>query len=357
MVIVFCYPPNNAILLFCVFMSLCPSIPLLPSMTFCATPHLLIQIVAAFILDIIIGDPQWRYHPVRLIGKLIEGTEHLLRRCPIPERLAGILLTASITGSVWLLASVVALVTGQWCRLCEIISGAIIIYFSISIKSLAGEAKKVMNFLRKNDLINARKALSQIVGRDTAHLNDEQIIRACVETVAESTVDGVLSPLFFSFMGGPGAAMAYRAVNTMDSMVGHKDEKYLRFGWAPARLDDIANYLPARISAVLIPVAAFFCGYSFGGSLRITFRDGRKHESPNSGIPEAAMAGALGVQLGGPSAYQGEIVNKPFIGDARNQLTLSAIDGAVKIMFVTASLFLSGGIGVVMALKHLLLAS
>ena len=338
-------------------MSLCPSTPLLPSLTFCSTPHLLFQIIAAFILDIIIGDPQWRYHPVRLIGKFVENLEHVLRRLPIPERPAGILLTMSITGPVWLLSSVVMLVTGQWCCFCGIISGVIIIYFSISIKSLADEAKKVMHFLKKNDLIKARKALSQIVGRDTAHLNDEQIIRACIETVAESTVDGVLSPLLFAFMGGPSAAMAYRAVNTMDSMVGHKDEKYLRFGWASARLDDIANYLPARISAVLIPVAAFFCGYSPVRSLRIAIRDGRKHESPNSGIPEAAMAGALGVQLGGPSSYQGEIIAKSFIGDAHNQLTLSAINGAIKIMFVTAILFLAGGIGIVMALKLLLLAS
>jgi len=331
--------------------------PLLPSVTFCPTPHLHFQIIAAFILDILIGDPQWRYHPVRLIGKFIECFEHVLRRLPLPERPAGMLLTTVITGAVWLSASVIMSITSQWCCMFETITGAIIIYFSISIKSLADEAKKVMHFLRKNDLINARKALSQIVGRDTEHLNKEQIIRACVETVAESAVDGALSPLFFSFIGGPGAAMAYRAVNTMDSMVGHKDEKYLRFGWASARLDDIANYLPARISAVLIPVAAFLCGYSLVGSLRIAFRDGQKHESPNSGIPEAAMAGALGVQVGGTISYQGEIVVKPFIGDAHNPLTVNTVDGAVKIMFVTASLFLAGGIGAVMTLKRLLLAS
>ena len=335
-----------------------PSLPpFLPSVTFCPAPHLHFQIIAAFILDVLIGDPQWRYHPVRLIGKFIECFEHVLRRLPLPERPAGMLLTAVIAGAVWLSAFVIMSVTSQRCCLSETIAGAVIIYFSISIKSLADEAKKVTYFLKKNDLINARKALSQIVGRDTAHLNDEQIVRACVETVAESTVDGVLSPLFFAFMGGPPAAMAYRAVNTMDSMVGHKDEKYLRFGWAPARLDDVANYLPARISALLIPVAAFFCGYSPVRSLKIAIRDGRKHESPNSGISEAAMAGALGVQLGGPSTYQGEIIAKPFIGDAHNQLTLNAINGAIKIMFVTAILFLAGGLGIVMALERLLLVS
>lgn len=264
-------------------------------------------------------------------------------------------MTFVIAGTVWLSASLIMSIASQRCCMFETVAGAVIIYFAISIKSLADEAKKVMHFLRKNDLINARKALSQIVGRDTTHLNDEQIIRACVETVAESTVDGVLSPLFFAFMGGPPAAMAYRAVNTMDSMVGHKDEKYLRFGWASARLDDVANYIPARISALFIPVAAFFCGYSPVRSLKIAIRDGRKHESPNSGISEAAMAGALGIQLGGSSSYQGEIITKPFIGDAHNPLTLSAINGAIKLMYITSILFIIGGIGGILVLKRLLL--
>lgn len=208
-----------------------------------------------------------------------------------------------------------------------------------------------MTFLKENDLIQARKALSQIVGRDTAYLNEEQIIRACVETVAESSVDGILSPLFYSFAGGPGAAMAYKAVSTLDSMVGHKDERYIRFGWASARLDDVANYIPARISGVLIPIASFLCGYGLRKSLRIAFRDGRKHQSPNSGIPEAAMAGALRVQLGGPSTYQGEVIKKPFIGDVQNRLTLESIGMAITIMQVASLLFLTCGIGVVVCLK------
>ena len=187
---------------------------------------------------------------------------------------------------------------GQWSMLGEIIIGAVVIYFAISVKSLADESKKVMTALKENDLIKARKALSLIVGRDTENLSEEQMVRACVETIAEGSVDGVLSPLFYAFVGGPTAAMAYKAVNTLDSMVGHKNEKYVRFGWASARLDDLANYIPARISAILIPIASFLCGYGFKDSLRIACRDGRKHESPNSGIPEAAMAGALGVQLG-----------------------------------------------------------
>lgn len=314
----------------------------------------LIQIAVAYILDLAIGDPQWSCHPVRLIGRSIEGMEFILRRLPIPERMGGILLTIIIVLGTYLSTYAVVLVAREWCFLCEGVIGAGIIYFTVSIKSLADEAKKVMTSLKENDLITARLALSQIVGRDTAHLSEEQIVRACIETVAEGSIDGVMSPLFYSFVGGPTAAMAYRAVNTLDSMVGYKNEKYIRFGWASARLDDIANFIPARICAVLIPTASFLCGCGFIRSLRIAFRDGRKHESPNSGIPEAAMAGALRVQLGGPSAYQGEIIEKPFIGDAQNQLTLKSIDIAVKIMYVTSLLFLISGIGVLVCLKYLI---
>lgn len=312
----------------------------------------LIQIAVAYILDIVIGDPQWSYHPVRLIGRSIEGMESRLRRLPVPECTGGIMLTTLIVLGTYLVTCAVVFVVRQWCFLCEIIVGAIIAYFAISVKSLADEAKEVMTFLKKNDLIQARQALSRIVGRDTGHLTEEQIVRACVETVAESSVDGIVSPLFYFFVGGPAATMAYKAVNTLDSMVGYKNEKYIRFGWASARLDDIVNYIPARICAVLIPLASFLCGCGFTRSLRIAFRDGRKHESLNSGIPEAAMAGALRVQLGGPSTYQGEVVERPFLGDAQNQLTVKSIDIAVKIMYVASALFLACGIGMVICLRY-----
>ncbi|MCF6155160.1 MAG: cobalamin biosynthesis protein CobD [Candidatus Brocadia sp.] len=311
----------------------------------------LIQIAVSYVLDIAIGDPQWSYHPVRLIGRSIECIESLLRRYPIPERMSGILLTTLIVLGTYLVTYTVMFVVRQWCFLCEIIVGAVIVYFAISVKSLADEAKKVMTFLKKNDLIQARQALSRIVGRDTGHLNEEQIVRACVETVAESSVDGIASPLFYFFVGGPAATMAYKAVNTLDSMVGYKNERYIRFGWASARLDDIANYIPARICAVLIPVASFLCGCGFTRSLRTALRDGRKHESPNSGISEAAMAGALRVQLGGPSIYHGEVVEKPFIGDAQNQLTVKSIYIALKIMYVASALFLACGIGMILCLN------
>jgi len=312
----------------------------------------LIELAFAFVLDFAIGDPQWSYHPMRLIGRSIEGMEYLVRKLPIPERVNGILLTMIIVSGTYLVTHVVVLLSRQWSMLSEMIIGAVIIYFAISVKSLADESKKIMTALKENDLMKARKALSLIVGRDTANLSQEQIMRACVETVAEGSVDGVLSPLFYAFIGGPSAAMAYKAVNTLDSMVGYKSEKYVRFGWASARLDDLANYIPARVSAVLIPIASFLCGCGFKGSLRIAFQDGRKHESPNSGIPEAAIAGALGVQLGGASTYQGEFVEKPFIGDAQNPLTTKSIDIAIKIMYVTSILFMVCGIGFTVCLKY-----
>lgn len=320
----------------------------------CSVNTGLTELAFAFVLDMAIGDPQWSYHPVRCIGRSIACTERLLRKLPIPERISGILLTVTITSTTFFAAYTIVSLSRRWSNLCEIIAGAVIIYFAISLKSLADESKKVTTALRENDLIKARRALSMIVGRDTANLDQEQIARACVETISEGSVDGVLSPIFYAFLGGPGAAMAYKAVNTLDSMVGYKNEKYLRFGWASARLDDLANYIPARISAFLIPAAAFFCGYSFRRSLKIALRDGRKHESPNSGIPEAAMAGALGVQLGGASTYQGEVVAKPFIGDSHCQLTPESIDAAMTITYIASLLFIVCGIGITICLKYCL---
>ena len=312
----------------------------------------LIELAFAYVLDLAIGDPQWSYHPVRLIGRSIGGMEYLLRKLRIPKRISGILLTMIIVSGTYLTSYALVLLSRQWSKLGEIIIGAVILYFAISVKSLADESKKVMTALKENDFIKARKSLSLIVGRDTENLSEGQLVRACVETIAEGSVDGVLSPLLYAFVGGPTAAIAYKAVNTLDSMVGHKNEKYVRLGWASARLDDLANYIPARISAILIPMASFLCGYGFKDSLRIACRDGRKHESPNSGIPEAAMAGALGVQLGGATTYQGEIIEKPFIGDAKNLLTIESINRAIKIMYVASILFMACGIGITVCLKY-----
>ncbi|MDR4507021.1 MAG: adenosylcobinamide-phosphate synthase CbiB [Candidatus Brocadiaceae bacterium] len=316
-------------------------------------PYLsLIQIAVAYILDLLLGDPQWAYHPVRLIGRSIEGMEFLLRKYPLPERMAGIFLTTGIVTGTYFITIAILSISKQWYFFSFAMAGIVIIYFTVSIKCLGNETKKVMTFLKNNDVIQARKALSQIVGRDTAHLNTEQILRACIETVAEGTVDGILSPLFYCFIGGPAAAMAYRSINTLDSMVGYTNDKYIRMGWASARLDDIANYIPARMSAVFIPMASFFCGCSFQNALRTAIRDGHKHNSLNSGFPEAAFAGALKVQLGGPSVYHGELVDKPVIGEPKTRLTLDSLAVATRIMYVTSLLFLLCGAGIFACLKY-----
>lgn len=221
-------------------------------------------------------------------------------------------------------------------------------YTTISVKGLADAAKEVLARLDQGDLEGARKALSMVVGRDTAGLDPEGIVRGAVETVSENASDGVVAPLFYLALGGPALAMAYKAVNTMDSMVGYKDERYTDFGRGAAKLDDILNYIPARLTGVLIALAAFLLGlvgqggrFSWKGSWRIFLRDRANHESPNSGQPEAAMAGALSVWLGGESSYKGIIKVKPYIGEPTEPLSPTKISDAVRLLYVTSVIMLT----------------
>ncbi|HET6418578.1 MAG TPA: adenosylcobinamide-phosphate synthase CbiB, partial [Geobacteraceae bacterium] len=213
-------------------------------------------------------------------------------------------------------------------------------YTCLALRSLHRESKLVADRLAAADLEGARRYLSRIVGRDTEHLDEPEIWRALVETVAENSSDGVIAPLFYLMLGGPALGLAYKAVNTLDSMVGYKNERYLHLGWASARFDDLANWLPARITGILMVVAAPLAGLSGRNALRIVFRDGGKHSSPNSGIPEAAAAGALGVRLGGANRYFGVIVEKPTIGDMINELSIESYRGTVRLMYVSTSLML-----------------
>ncbi|MBI5875418.1 MAG: cobalamin biosynthesis protein CobD, partial [Deltaproteobacteria bacterium] len=221
-------------------------------------------------------------------------------------------------------------------------------YTTLSIKSLHQEAWSVIHaitppappLLKGGDggVAEARKRLSHIVGRDTKNLSEEEIYRAVVETVAENTSDGIVAPLFYLALGGPALAIAYKAVNTLDSMVGYKNEKYKNFGWFSARMDDTANFIPARITAVLMVIACFILRRDWKKSLKIIRRDARNHPSPNAGYPEAATAGALGLQLGGANYYFGEPHNRPLIGDKDNEFTIKSVKGTVKIMHLTAFL-------------------
>lgn len=290
-------------------------------------------LVTAILLDLLVGDPRWFPHPVVGIGRLISFLEKRLRRMALDGRTGGIVLLVITAGLTWLAAFAFLKEASAIHRWAGFAAGAYISYVCLAARSLHLESKKVADALVRGDMHEARRSLSCIVGRDTAALEEPEIWRALVETVAENTSDGVIAPLFYLMLGGPALGLAYKAVNTLDSMVGYKNERYHRFGWASARFDDVVNFIPARITGLLMTLAAPLVGLSGPNALQIMFRDGRNHSSPNSGIPEAAAAGALGVRLGGTNSYFGVPVEKPTIGDARKSLSLASYRGAVRLMY------------------------
>ncbi len=315
--------------------------------------YLTIQIAIAFVLDILIGDPRWLPHPVRIMGKCIEYLEILFRKVFRSERTAGIFLTGIIVmGSYLITFKIISFFYGLG-TLWGIAASIITIFYSLSIRDLLNETKGVLKALKSGDLPKARSNLSKIVGRDTHNLSEKQVVTGCIETSAESSVDGIIAPLFYAFIGGPALAMAYKSINTLDSMVGYKNEKYHKFGWASAKLDDVANFIPARIAAIILPISSFICGADFSNSLRIVKRDGQKHPSPNSGIPEAAIAGALRIRLGGPSVYNGIHSDKPFIGDPINSIDFDDISNTTRIVMVSAIILVTLGITFILISDYL----
>jgi adenosylcobinamide-phosphate synthase len=301
----------------------------------------LLVIPSAVLLDWLIGDPRWFPHPVVFIGRLIAFLEKQLRNVFRSELAGGALLliltvaiTAGTAALLLKLAYTVSPVAG--------FAVAVLLSWScLAARSLQLESALVAKALQSGDLAGARKHLSFIVGRDTAELEEPDIWRAAVETVAENTADGVIAPLLCLMVGGPVLGLAYKAVNTLDSMVGYKNEKYLLFGRASARCDDLANWLPARLTGLLLVLAAPLAGLSLQGAWRIMRRDGRNHSSPNSGIPEAAAAGALGVQLGGTNCYFGRPVAKPAIGEPLHPLDCRDWRAAVRLMYGAEALLLA----------------
>ncbi len=306
--------------------------------------YLYVQIGIAFLLDIMIGDPRWFPHPVRMIGVCIEYFEKILRKLIPSERMAGIFLTIIIVFGTYLVTYQLLVFFYELRWSLGIIASIIIIFFSLSTRDLLKETSNVLKALKSGDLKKARTSLSRIVGRDTHNLSEQQVATGCIETSAENIVDGIIAPLFYAFIGGPALAMAYKAINTLDSMVGYKNEKYLHFGWASANLDDIANFIPARIAAIVLPISSYICGADYSNSVKILKRDGQKHPSPNSGIPEAAIAGALRIRLGGPNIYNDVPSNKPFIGDPQKNVCLDDINSAAKIVLVSAIISVVFGI-------------
>jgi len=298
-------------------------------------------IIVAFLLDLILGDPRWFPHPVVQIGQLISFLECLFRRIAkgkTAELMTGIVLAVIVPlvaffTTLW----VIQIAIGFDIRLGWVIA-IFFGYTTIAAKSLYQEALKVASMLVAKNIDGARKELSCLVGRDTGNLDEKEITRALVETVAENTSDGVIAPLFYLAIGGPPLAMAYKAINTLDSMVGYKNERYLYFGRASARLDDVINYIPARLSALLLIMAAFILRKDWKKALKITLRDRKNHHSPNSGHPEAAVAGALGRRLGGLSYYGGVPSNKPFIGDDAGEFQVRDVREAGRLMLMTSAL-------------------
>jgi adenosylcobinamide-phosphate synthase len=302
------------------------------------------QILLAFALDLAVGDPHWLPHPVRGIALLARALERFTRRLFRTERFAGIVTALVVYSACGFAAFGLLRLAGWFHPLAADIVSILLIYTTIAARDLAGHSLAVLRPLAHGDLPAARQKVAMIVGRDTDSLDEPGVVRAAIESVAESTVDGVTAPLLFAIVAGPVGAVIYRAINTLDSLFGYTDERYLKFGWASARIDDLANWVPARLTAPLIALAAGLLAMRPLTALRILARDGRKHASPNSGLPEAAMAGAMGVQVGGRNFYAGQPLDKPTIGDPLTVLAARHIRQANALMFVTAGLFLAAGL-------------
>lgn len=311
-------------------------------------------LAAGFVLDQLLGDPPSRVHPVRWLGALTHGLEIALRRL-LPERLGGVVLLVLITvaagGAVWLGLGLAGY-GGPWARFA---AATVLVYYGLAARGLARHTQRVLGACEAGDWNEARRRLGEIVGRDTAGLPLEAIYRACVETVGENTNDAVVAPLFYAALAGPIGLWAYKAVNTLDSMVGYRNEHYRRFGWASARADDIANLVPARLTWLLLALAALLAGGRSGQALRTGWRDGRQHPSPNSAWGEAALAGALGVRLGGASAYGGVASRKPYLGEALEPLSAVRVRLGIRLMLVASWLALAlalGGRGLLLAVLN-----
>ena len=301
---------------------------------------------AGFFLDFIFGDPVWLYHPVRLIGKGISFGERQLRKlCSRNKSGRGLVATGAvlwmcIAGLSFLIPLGVIALAQKIHPALRFVLESFWCYQIVAARCLCKESGKVYERLKAEDLPGARRAVSMIVGRDTENLSAEGVTKAAVETVAENTSDGVTAPLIYMLIGGAPLGFLYKAVNTMDSMLGYKNDKYLYFGRIPAKMDDVFNYIPSRITALFMIAASYLCGLDGKNAWRIYRRDRRKHASPNAAQTEAVCAGALRVRLAGDAVYFGKLYKKEFIGDAIRQIEPEDIKRAGRLMYVTAFLML-----------------
>jgi adenosylcobinamide-phosphate synthase len=298
-----------------------------------------------FLMDTVVGDPRSSLHPVALLGRLISRLEGLLlieKDSAFSKRLKGALLVvvvlASVYGIVW---GLIRLLAPAIPAIGLLLAEALILSFTISPRSLSQAGLQIRSRIMEGDIVSARQQVGQIVGRDTDSLDEREITRAAVETMAENLVDGIVSPLFFAWLGGVPLAFLYRGVNTLDSMIAYRNVRYGDFGMVAARTDDVFNYIPARITGVLIVIAAFFLRHDAVGSARAIWRDAAKHPSPNSGISEAGVAGALRVQLGGLNYYGGIASQRATMGFSFQELRVLHIRQTVSIIYVVTGLFVT----------------
>lgn len=304
----------------------------------------LTAIIAGFILDLIFGDPHWLPHPICLIGNMIGFLERNLRRLLEPGKWAllcgGALMVAIVLVVSFAVPYVILHCAGQlhpWLRWAL---ETVMCYQIFATKCLRDESMKVFTALQSGDLADARVKLSWIVGRDTQNLDEEEVTKGAVETVAENTADGIIAPMLYMFIGGAPLAFLYKGINTMDSMVGYKNDKYLYFGRCAAKLDDLANLIPARITGLVMILASYFLNLDAKNAWKIFWRDRYNHLSPNSAMTESVTAGALNIQLGGDHFYFGKLVHKDTIGDDLRPVRPDDIAAANNLLYMTAVLCL-----------------
>ncbi len=305
------------------------------------------RLVSAYLLDLAAGDPRWAPHPVRWIGGLIARTEKVLYRAqasPAKLRFSGFALWLVVIAVVFFAAKAFLGISNFAGPLFGSLAAIWLAGCTLATRGLHDESRQVAQALRQGDLDLARSRLSMIVSRETSQLDSEAILRALVETVSENVSDAIVAPLFYLALGGPVGAILYKAVNTMDSMIGYENERYRFFGCFAARADDFANWVPARISGWLMVGACACMGLDWRAAAAIMMRDASKMKSPNAGYPEAAAAGGLGVQLGGANRYFGAVVQKPLLGDPAGPITMQTYQRMIRLMY------LSSGLALVMAL-------
>ena len=309
------------------------------------------ELAVACLLDVAVGDPHWFPHPVRWMGSIVDWCDRRVHRVllsPAQQRMAGVLLAVVLPAGAYAVGVLLIWFGNSVDPMWGSVATVLLAWTTLAARDLIDHVVSVQRALQSVSLMEARAAVAKIVGRDTEEMDESDIVRATVETIAESTADGIMAPLFYLVLGGAPLALAYKAISTLDSMIGHLDDRYRWFGWASARLDDAANFIPARITALLLVLSAGIVSRSWPAmrqAWRILLRDGSHHPSPNSGRPEAAMAGALGVQLGGINRYDGLPIERPCLGDPHQPLTRAHIGMALTLMLYTSLTGVLLGVG------------